>query len=116
MTAFNPAVRTVTACFPCYNDARTIATMVLDVRSALAPIVDELEIVVVDDGSSDDSAEVLKLLTDEVPESSSSCTTATEGTAARSSAPSRRRRRNGSSIRMATPSTTPGKRPTWWRR
>jgi glycosyltransferase involved in cell wall biosynthesis len=68
MTASNPAVRTVTACFPCYNDARTIATMVLDVRSALAPDVDELEIVVVDDGSSDDSAEVLKRLCDDVPE------------------------------------------------
>ena len=58
----NPEVRSVTACFPCYNDARTIGAMVLDVRQALAPIVDELQIVVVDDGSSDDSAEVLKLL------------------------------------------------------
>jgi len=67
MTA-NPEVRSVTACFPCYNDAKTIATMVRDVRGALAPLVDELEIVVVDDGSSDGSPDVLHALTGEVPE------------------------------------------------
>jgi glycosyltransferase involved in cell wall biosynthesis len=64
----NPAVRSVSACFPCYNDAKTIATMVRDAKEALAPLVDELEIVVVDDGSSDGAPDVLKALTDEVPE------------------------------------------------
>jgi glycosyltransferase involved in cell wall biosynthesis len=64
----NPEVRSVSACFPCYNDAQTIATMVRDVRDVLDPLVDELEIVVVDDGSSDGSPDVLKALTDEVPE------------------------------------------------
>jgi glycosyltransferase involved in cell wall biosynthesis len=64
----NPEVRAVSACFPCYNDAKTIATMVRDVKHALNPLVDELEIVVVDDGSSDGSPDVLKALTDEVPE------------------------------------------------
>jgi glycosyltransferase involved in cell wall biosynthesis len=64
----NPVVRSVTACFPCYNDALTIATMVRDVREALTPLVDDLEIVVVDDGSSDGSPDVLKVLTDEIPE------------------------------------------------
>jgi glycosyltransferase involved in cell wall biosynthesis len=62
------AVRSVTACFPCYNDALTIAKMVEDVREALLPLVAELEIVVVDDGSSDGSQDVLKVLTDDVPE------------------------------------------------
>jgi glycosyltransferase involved in cell wall biosynthesis len=64
----NPSVRSVSACFPCYNDAKTIATMVRDAKTALAPLVDELEIVVVDDGSSDGAPDVLKALTDEVPE------------------------------------------------
>ena len=64
----NPVVRSVTACFPCYNDAPTIGAMVHDVRAALAPLVDDLEIVVVDDGSSDGAPEVLKLLAEDVPE------------------------------------------------
>jgi glycosyltransferase involved in cell wall biosynthesis len=58
----------VSACFPCYNDSKTIEKMVRDVRDALAAVVDELEIVVVDDGSSDGAPDVLKALTDEVPE------------------------------------------------
>ena len=64
----NPAVRSVSACFPCYNDSKTIATMVRDVQGALSPLVEELEIVVVDDGSSDGSPDVLHALAKEVPE------------------------------------------------
>jgi glycosyltransferase involved in cell wall biosynthesis len=64
----NPEVRSVSACFPCYNDAKTIASMVTDVRDALLPLVDELEIVVVDDGSSDGAPDVLRALAAEVPE------------------------------------------------
>jgi len=45
--------------FPCYNDAKTIATLVDDVYAALSPLVDEIEVIVVNDGSLDDSEEVL---------------------------------------------------------
>jgi glycosyltransferase involved in cell wall biosynthesis len=61
-------VASVSACFPCYNDAPTIATMVLRVRAALAPRVADFEVVVVDDGSADDSVAVLTELAARVPE------------------------------------------------
>jgi glycosyltransferase involved in cell wall biosynthesis len=64
----NPEVRSVTACFPCYNDAETIAAMVCDAQQALGPLVDELRIVVVDDGSSDGAPDVLLALAKQVPE------------------------------------------------
>ena len=53
------AVRSVSAVFPCYNDARTIGGLVDDVHAALTPLVPEVEVVVVNDGSADDSAAVL---------------------------------------------------------
>lgn len=55
----NPSVQSVTACFPCYNDAATIGSMIDAVHGALAPIVDDLEVVVANDGSQDGSAAVL---------------------------------------------------------
>ena len=64
MTA-DRAVRTVTsvsAFFPCYNDAQTIGVMVADVDAALASRVEDYEIIVVDDGSKDASFEVLTTL------------------------------------------------------
>jgi glycosyltransferase involved in cell wall biosynthesis len=64
----NPLVRSVSAFFPCYNDALSIPVMVRDVRRSLVDAVDDFEIIVVDDGSSDDSFEVLTALTAEVPE------------------------------------------------
>jgi glycosyltransferase involved in cell wall biosynthesis len=45
--------------FPCYNDGETIRGLVDDVHAALAPLVDELEVIVVNDGSADDSRAVL---------------------------------------------------------
>jgi glycosyltransferase involved in cell wall biosynthesis len=64
----NPFVRTVSACFPCYNDAESIGKMVRDVRAALWRLVDELEIIVTNDGSNDNSREVLQSLQAEIPE------------------------------------------------
>ncbi len=64
----NPEVGSVSAFFPCYNDALAITSMVLDVRGALVDSVDEFEIIVVDDGSSDDSVRVLEELRVSCPE------------------------------------------------
>lgn len=55
----NPAVSSIAAFFPCYNDGKTIETMVRSVRAALEQCVDDFEIIVVDDGSSDESPQVL---------------------------------------------------------
>lgn len=60
-------VRSVSAVFPCYNDAATIAKLVDDVHAALSPLVDEVEVIVVNDGSADESGEVLDKLATERP-------------------------------------------------
>jgi len=65
--ADNPTIGSVTAMFPCYNDAATIGGLVDDVHDALAPLVDDLEVVVVNDGSRDGSREVLDTLQLERP-------------------------------------------------
>ena len=57
-----PIVGSVSAFFPCYNDAPTIAKMVDDVDSALASTGIDYEIIVTNDGSKDDSAAVLERL------------------------------------------------------
>lgn len=67
MTTPVPAVRSVSAVFPCYNDARTIGGLVDDVHDALTPLVDEVEVVVVNDGSADESAQVLDAMAAERP-------------------------------------------------
>ncbi len=68
MSVLNPAVTSVSAFFPCYNDEFSIAGMVRDVRGALVDAVDEFEIIVIDDGSTDGSFAVLHALADEVSE------------------------------------------------
>jgi glycosyltransferase involved in cell wall biosynthesis len=58
----NPAVTSVSAFFPCYNDARSIGTMVRAVHDALESSVTDFEVIVVNDGSQDDSLTVLRSL------------------------------------------------------
>jgi glycosyltransferase involved in cell wall biosynthesis len=50
----------ISAFFPCYNDAQTIALLVVGVEEQLRNLTDDYEIVVVNDGSTDDSAAVLR--------------------------------------------------------
>lgn len=57
-----PRQISVTAVFPCYNDAATIGGLVDDVHRTLEPLASEVEVVVVNDGSTDDSAPVLDAL------------------------------------------------------
>ena len=45
----NPNVTSVSAFFPCYNDALSIGKMVRDVHAALKTRVDDFEIIVVND-------------------------------------------------------------------
>jgi glycosyltransferase involved in cell wall biosynthesis len=58
----------ISAVFPCYNDAKTIEQMVLDVRKVLVDHDIAHEIVVTNDGSSDESGEVLDRLASDLPE------------------------------------------------
>ena len=52
----------VTAFFPCYNDAGTIPTMIIRAMQTLREITDDFEVLVINDGSADDSARVLQEL------------------------------------------------------
>ncbi len=67
MTSDNSSAATrlplsISAMFPCYNDATTIAGLVDDVHSVLAPLTERCEVIVVNDGSTDGSREVLDAL------------------------------------------------------
>jgi glycosyltransferase involved in cell wall biosynthesis len=65
--AMNPAVSSVTAFFPCYNDAPVIGSLVESVHEVLRESVDDFEVVVVDDGSEDDSVAVLQEVAARLP-------------------------------------------------
>ena len=57
----------ISAMFPCYNDADTIGGLVDDVYAALEPLTEHLEVIVVNDGSRDASRDVLDALAVERP-------------------------------------------------
>ena len=52
----------ISAFFPCYNDAGTIHVMVLRALQVLREVSDDYEVFVFDDGSTDDSVQVLEEL------------------------------------------------------
>lgn len=54
-----PKLSSVTAFFPAYNDAGTIATMIIRALQTLPQVTDDYEVVVINDGSTDDTARVL---------------------------------------------------------
>lgn len=67
LTPANPAVRSVSAFFPCYNDAPTIAGLVAAVAESLESLGVGFDVTVVDDGSGDDSLDVLARAAAETP-------------------------------------------------
>ena len=51
----------ISAFFPCYNDAGTIPTMIVRALQTLPQLTDDYEVIVINDGSQDDSAQVLRI-------------------------------------------------------
>jgi glycosyltransferase involved in cell wall biosynthesis len=56
----------ISAFFPCYNDAKTIGDLVMEADRQLRVLTDDHEIIVVNDGSRDESAAVLSALSAQV--------------------------------------------------
>lgn len=54
-----PHLPSLSVCFPAYNDAGTIPTMVIRALQTLPLVADDYEVVVINDGSSDDTGLVL---------------------------------------------------------
>lgn len=53
---------------PAYNEAENLPLMVAEVVTAVQPLVDELELIVVDDGSQDNTAVVVQQLSQQYPQ------------------------------------------------
>jgi len=62
-----PKPRTISAFFPAYNDAGTIASMVVVADRTLRALTDDYEIIVVNDGSPDHTGEILADLAERYP-------------------------------------------------
>jgi glycosyltransferase involved in cell wall biosynthesis len=54
-----PDQRRISAFFPCFNDAGTIASMVMEALVVLRELVDEYEVIVIENGSTDYAWDVL---------------------------------------------------------
>jgi glycosyltransferase involved in cell wall biosynthesis len=63
----NPAVESISAFFPCYNDEATIASVVKLAFETIDEVGADGEVIVIDDGSTDGSPQVLKELQDLFP-------------------------------------------------
>ncbi len=57
----------ISACFPAYNDAGTIPTMIIRALQTLPEVADDYEVVVINDGSTDDTGRVLDELARHYP-------------------------------------------------
>jgi glycosyltransferase involved in cell wall biosynthesis len=62
-----PSRPSITAFFPCYNDAGTIASVVIAADRTLRELTDDYEIIVGNDASRDNSAEILEELREHYP-------------------------------------------------
>lgn len=60
-------LRSLSIFFPCYNDAGTIASLILRAETVARTVADDYEIIVIDDGSTDGSRDILQQLSKSVP-------------------------------------------------
>jgi glycosyltransferase involved in cell wall biosynthesis len=67
MTPPNPAIESISAFFPCFNDEATIASMVNLAVTTIEQVGATGEVIVVNDGSTDGSASVLQELSERQP-------------------------------------------------